>query len=510
MKKKLTTTKKNIQKLHFIYKLLIFCLILWLFYIYHYFTNTKIEDWADFGGDTHFYQSFAVNLVSGNGYRYGGRVEYEHYKFKQTAEELKKMPVFNYYDEFYKTGGETVLEIEDINTYRTPGYPIFLAIIYKVFGISPFYAKLAQLVLITFVGAFMTFLGYLYWGRRGIPSGLLSGYLFLSVYAKDLFNNILSEGLTTFLLFILAFLFWLVLSKKNYLYSLILGITMATLLLIKPNTIFFIGLLYLYLLYKTRKKKFCSKQIIFLTIVIISIVAPWSVYASAKTSKPVILSSQLSVALLECNNELTIKAGEWKRQGYRSGNEKMFYFRDDIKHKSTAGKLISFYKEYKEEIPKMIKNKVNRGFTQFGFIQATLLILLIRIGYFIRDRNKGLFWSTYSALLLAYPLTFIMTKISEGVFSNYTSISDFSNSSTLISFFTLSLVIFIIFKERYYNNTIRLPDFALLAFFGYLLLSIIFVGEHRYIKVIDFIFILTTIHYVKEFALRLNINKLWK
>ena len=107
------------------FSVVLFCIVLFIFYSTSGGKWGTFSDRAYFGGDTWEYQSMAVNWAKGHGLKFGSIEKFSVYKFDQGKEK-------EYYSTFIRSGKNGGF----YNYYRTPGYPIFVGVIYKIFGIT--------------------------------------------------------------------------------------------------------------------------------------------------------------------------------------------------------------------------------------------------------------------------------------------------------------------------------------------------------------------------------------
>ncbi|MBF0410394.1 MAG: hypothetical protein HQM10_23810 [Candidatus Riflebacteria bacterium] len=148
----------------------------------------SFSDEAYFGGDTWEYHSMAVNFALGNHFMTFGEIyPIEKYKFSKPQD-----PYFS--ENFHKLGQKGGIR----NFFRVPGYPIFLGILYKIVGISPFYAKLANLLFLVISASLLQLIGWLYLGKPGFMAGIISSFLFVLLYQHTA-GEILTEPITVFL-----------------------------------------------------------------------------------------------------------------------------------------------------------------------------------------------------------------------------------------------------------------------------------------------------------------------
>ena len=217
-------------------KIFFACLIIFLITFFYLFWKyqSRLIDTAIFGGDEWEYQSLGVNLAFGHGYQEGRLEEFPAYKFN-TSENL-----FLYHDpltgahltykDYFNQGGV-------YSFYRTPGYPVFLALIYKIFGVHPLYVKITQIFLLAVCAAFLPLIGQLLWGAVGFGSGIVSAVLFVLFYSPAP-AQIMTEPLIVFVLFVWALLFIYWEKQASFFRTFLLGIFSAVIVLVKGLNIF--------------------------------------------------------------------------------------------------------------------------------------------------------------------------------------------------------------------------------------------------------------------------------
>jgi len=220
VKKKLLFPPK-FTKIHAI----VFFIILISIYLLIWGRLTVMTDTAYFGGDTWEYQSMGVNFAKGHGIQKFGALEpFDVYRFEKIT------PLPAYYNDFFQSAGE-----DDI--YRTPAYPLFLAMVYKLFGVSPKTAKIFQLFMLVIIAASLPFVGYHYWGKIGFISGIPAGGLYLARNYK-LAEQILTEPLIAFTVFLVLVALMIFEYRQRTIPAIILGLTLGVALLVKGSLIF--------------------------------------------------------------------------------------------------------------------------------------------------------------------------------------------------------------------------------------------------------------------------------
>lgn len=411
---------------------LLTCLFLSIVFSIISFNRVNFDNSVHFVGDTWEYQSMAVNLVKGKKLMTVGAFgDYQQeYKFRPAAATYQ--PQLDY---LIKHGQENN---QQTNFYRTPGYVIFLGIIYKLFGVSPLIVKQIQLLLVIFIAASLPYLGFNYWQSRGFTAGIIAGFVFLLEYGQDITENtgitypsqIMTEILIAFclLIFVLVFIAWQ--KRPNWLWSLLLGLATGINLMVKGSTLFIFPLVLIYFTNLVIKKKIKLISLVTYIIGAIVIVAPYSIYASLTNESTILLSTQSNVVVLGGNNEFATD-GTWHREGYPPNNEQSFYARSEVKSLPLLNKVAFFYKSHLYLFPKIFLAKIHSGFYLFNY-----------------------FW------------------------------------------LSLSLIILRLIAKRH----IDLPPPFIILFLNFFILTLITFGLPRFIQVIDFIFILTAMNYLIEFC----------
>ncbi len=203
-------------------------LVLAIAFSYSVFSSRTIPNTnVFFGGDTWEYQSIAVNFAAGEGFRFGALLPFEAYKFDGADPD--------YYDSFMElgaAGGEP-------STFRTPGYPFILGLIYKLFGVSPRIAITIQIGWLVLIAALLPFLGRGLFGRGGFIAGLLAGLIFHRL-APGVGGRVLTEALIALVLFLIL-IAWVALNRNKQppiAYAVLFGLVLAAAVLTKGSLIF--------------------------------------------------------------------------------------------------------------------------------------------------------------------------------------------------------------------------------------------------------------------------------
>jgi len=244
---------KNLDKRDFVIMLVI--LFLGFSYMYFYNSHKIISPIGDAG-----YNRLAVNILNGNGFS------------------MQENPPFT------------------PSCFRTPAYPVFLAFIYKIFGVNNYEAvRLVQifLMLSSALVAFIT--AYIVFKNKMIAylSLILCSFYKYPAFDSGIYGYLMTETLTIFL--ITSGILCVILLYKydhSYLYCLA-GLFFALSMLTRPANLLFPIVIALYLAFRKPLKENYKKIILFL-LVIFALVFPWTVRNYLRFNKFIILSMPLN------------------------------------------------------------------------------------------------------------------------------------------------------------------------------------------------------------------------
>jgi len=144
-------------------------------------------------------------------------------------------------------------EIQKMPFFRPPGYPYFLALVYKLSGCSFLFARVIQM-LIGLLSAFVAFLlGRRWFGARMglIFAGLMSVYWVFIYFEGELLEPVLLVILSLLLIYELAL--WT--ERITFRRALLAGIIMGVFALVRPNVLLFAPVALLWALWIVRRRR---------------------------------------------------------------------------------------------------------------------------------------------------------------------------------------------------------------------------------------------------------------
>jgi hypothetical protein len=449
-----------------------YCVILLILYSVAFVGLRPVTDDAWLGGDIWEYQAMAVNFANGHGLKVGSILPYEEYRFSTLDKDTEHYK--RYKKRFLEAGEEGGRD----NFYRTAGYPVFLAALYKLFGVHPALAKHIQLFLLVVIAASLPALGNALGGRRGFYAGLLGGFLFLAMKSY-MANRIMTEALMSFSVF-LSLLLWLAFNKhrKSIPLAVIFGVSLTSLLLVKGIFIFVPPLFYSYMFLETFFWKRYKRKIFCICLASFALtLLPYSVYVSIKTDSVVLLSTQSKNVMLDGNNEESLHSGKWNKQWHFDENS--FYNKKmrETGNESSLFLLKEFYKVHYKNIPWIIRNKLHDGFRKDFMLEIfAILLFLTNVLVFFRKNYKALALFSIVAVVSYFVLFFFLRSFFvTGLVMFLGTIPLFALDGSLLSR-----------ASAFWKNTTLMG--ISLIFLNFFIITILLFGDLRFILPINFLF----------------------
>ena len=390
------------------FALSLICLLLFfLSFIYLLEKNRhNLYDAAPFVADNGHYQALGVNLSLGHSYKSGCIEKFETYRLNivDSDPESKK-----FYDDFIneKKKGKFYH-----NFYRTPGYPFFLASVYKLFGIHPRIVKILQIIMLALSVSLLPIIGNYYWPGLGIIAGILSSFLTVWRLLPNP-SYIMAESLITFSLFILTIFLILWETKPSTIRTFLLGTVCGITILIKGSNIFIAPFLLLYILLKFYRSAKKNKLLFVFTLGLILFIAPWNIYASKRQHTFLLLATQPTMLLLDSNNEDSLKTGDWEPAWYKKNKDSPKYIYNRLKKNgySQFRQFFIFMWQNKKEVPAMLKNKLLRGFLNTEVFPIVTGMFLYYLAAIIAVKPKGTIEKKVPVFPLIYFLNILLITL---------------------------------------------------------------------------------------------------
>jgi hypothetical protein len=343
------------------------------------------SDRVEFKFDMVTYQFLGANLALGHGFQIGAVEDPSIYKFVSHS----------FSHRFYKY----IAPRKHAYSFgRAPGYPMFLAAVYKIAGIHPMIAKVAQAFLLSFCASLLPVIGRIYWRAFGVWCGAAAAFLFMALFCPDP-SVLMAEPLflAGLLLWVVAFVRWE--RRPTVSNAAAVGCATAVALLIKPAALFLplLFVLWVFVTGRTLKKALTMAIVHIASIAIL--IAPWSAYATSRNELPgtmrdgaeiVVLSTQGRLVLLDGNNEESIKDGKWHpewRARYKE-DPKFLYNRLDYSGRSSISLVLKFWIENADRLAGLFLKKVASAFYKIQDIAVTLSAFSFYAAFILSRRRR--------------------------------------------------------------------------------------------------------------------------
>jgi 4-amino-4-deoxy-L-arabinose transferase-like glycosyltransferase len=358
---------------------------------------------ASLSNDEVDYQTLAVNLLRGQSYQAAPILPPEEYGFEPTLAREEQ-------DKLAATGKDAWRGA----FYRPPGYPVALAIIYRMFGVRPDIVMLLQLVGLVAVAALLPLLGHGLLGWRGFLGGILGGIGLVYFHAGAALH-ILSEVLICLCVFLVLASWILFQRRRDWIGGIALGASLALALLVKGSLIFLPVFFLGYALSRAiGSKEYRLSAVLTAMAVMVAPVALWSGYATERSGRLVFICTQGPDILLDGNNEYALAHGDWNPQWKSDPNS--FYSRAmrEQPGRSSFSLVAQFYAEHASYLPTLLRRKLgNAGWERPPCWFMTLLLLVTACVFM--DGLNARSWMRFGLLgvLLAALIT-VHLKIAAG------------------------------------------------------------------------------------------------
>ncbi|MDD5439419.1 MAG: hypothetical protein PHS37_04455 [Candidatus Omnitrophica bacterium] len=335
----------------------------------------RFTDYAHFCGDIWDYQSLAVNMYLGLGYTVGFApgIDKNTYRFATFPYERKFLIVQSKFIEFQKG--------LKYDFSRSPGFPVFLALVYKIFGIHPHIMRGIHMAMLGFAIALLPWFGWHYWGKAGLLSGTFSSYIATRFLNYEPYR-LLTEVLITFVLalWVIAFILWE--RKPTRLRTVMIGLMTGLAVFVKASNIFIPFFFVAYMPFRLRRM---NLFILRAGIYMVSVAGPlvlWGLYAHSVCGRFVPVSSQFGEVLSYGNNTSVIATGTSQPALPRMTST----FREHDAYKksmlSAFRKYFFFLKENRGRLLELFMNKLFAAFKP-PYDSIVMLMLLYYIAFFL-------------------------------------------------------------------------------------------------------------------------------
>ena len=246
-------------------------------------------------------------------------------------------------------------------TYRPPGYPLFLGMIYYVFGHSRVTARRIQTIFSALTCVFIFVIASkIFDVKVGLVSALIAAWYPPFI---QLSTRLLTETLFMFLLYFFVLLALRMVERPEIKRMVLCGIILGLAVITRPVIIPLIPMLFVWLYFS---KNFRKRYLVFSGVLLVSfltILLPILVKNYQIHKKFILISTHdgvtfhdglLHVPSLK-NKEILLSKSEIRAMGLSETEERKFFYQISI----------GYLKKYPSEIPKIIQSKIKRLFFFF-------------------------------------------------------------------------------------------------------------------------------------------------
>lgn len=306
----------------------------------------QFDDWE--------YQTLAVNLLHGQGYTKRFTLDYDTYNVYYEPHSFQNMATLA---EVFGHSPEDDSDHKNIDFYRTPGFPMMLALNYVIFGEKTINGRYMMAILKWLTAILLLILGIYAIRPYGILIGGAASAYFLYFYPMIPVERLMTEIPTTFWTVLLALVLVIYLDTQKIRDLILVGLTLTCLAYVRPPFLLLVPLLLLYLWLA----KIAWRHLIILTIIVAIPMAAWSIYASLTVGQPVFMTTQGNEEFPRWNNVDVLEGQGPDRVGQGS-----FLLSVAQKYTTQPGengwlKGLKFWWDHLDQLPRLFFVKLRAG-----------------------------------------------------------------------------------------------------------------------------------------------------
>jgi 4-amino-4-deoxy-L-arabinose transferase-like glycosyltransferase len=437
----------------------------------------KYRDSLKFAGDEWMYQSLAVNFAGGHGIMIQGQLEpFEMYHIDVPLRTGSKNNTG--YDRFLQEGADGGV----LTVLRSPGYPFILGMFYWITQQTRVdLAKYFNLAMLCLASGLLPIIAFHFWKIAGLISSPIAGVVYMNFVGQKQASVVMSEPLIslTIVLMVLALVLWE--QRPSWNRSILLGLSFGASLMIKGTMIFLMPFFLGYEFYRSHRNRLLTQRFLWRigTMVILAVlpVTLWSISASYRSDKVVVIARQSFWNVLNSNNELALRTGNWTAKWADDRTDQSFvYNRPEVQKLPGILQVAVFYKTYWKQIPLFLYRKIHTGFSEYVFLKIALMGYIFEWAF---KRWKHRTIGTYALFVSLIVLSTITAFVDTNIFV-----------------YAVPAIVLAIVRHGIRKADTSLPvPFALLLL-NFFTLVVILSGNPRHIQAINLFFVLTAVHFL--------------
>jgi 4-amino-4-deoxy-L-arabinose transferase-like glycosyltransferase len=334
-------------------------------------------------GDDHDYQILAVNLLAGKGF----------------ASSIS-LPLNIYHLDLETDFGEQAIAQYQANGpvdppaytfYRAPGFPLLLAVAYRIFGIHTLVARLLLVALAWLTAVILLLLGAQLADWLGAICGALVGLYLLTFHPSVNAARILTETPAMFWVALFALCFTIYLRKRQFTTLFLAALTLTCAIYTRSNTVMALPFFLLTIWLSDHRRD----AIIFLSIILVPI-SVWSIYASTTRGQFTAFTTQSEIAFPQFNNRDVLEGvgpdrllqGLWNPGYYLEDGTLLNDYHNAAQEGENGWvKGLTFWYENNEQLPRLFYVKLRAGFWyddgKTSYLNGLNGLYLIGVGFLL-------------------------------------------------------------------------------------------------------------------------------
>ncbi|MFL5735012.1 MAG: hypothetical protein ACJ78Q_17780 [Chloroflexia bacterium] len=328
--------------------------------------NEYMGNIVETSGDQHEYERLAVNLAYGHGFSQAIVEPLATYHL-ETA-----WPVGRELVERYGNGARD--PVAQPVFYRAPGWPMLLALVYRIVGVEPLAGRLLAAALAWGTAVLLLLSGRALAGWVGTLAGGLAGVLFMHQHVLEpnfMSEDFMTEPAASFWATLVAFLMVLYSRRPRRALLLALGAALLALVFTRSNFALVAPPLFAYVYFRGKRAGQVDWHGIWSAAAIIALpFIAWAAYASIASGQFVPFTTQNALAFPQYNNEQVLEGlgpehlgqGTWQPGSTFRDGEWVFDWRYEPKAGQNGWVMgLSFWRDNFSQLPRLFYLKLRAG-----------------------------------------------------------------------------------------------------------------------------------------------------
>jgi len=240
--------------------------------------------------------------------------------------------------------------------YNPPGYPLFLSLIYNIFGLNTFAVRIVQSLLSSIMVIFIFYIAQIAYDKNtAILAGLISMIYPFFVYWT---GALLTETLFIFLYVISIFFIYRFLLTKSQLWNIVGSFSLGLTTLVRPVVLSLPLFILIFYLLNNKSLKSCLLNIFIFCLIYFSVLAPWTIRNYLIFDRFIPVTTSSGINLLAGMNKQVLNdinmSGKLTRGALDEYNEYLVNLDENQRDIEATKLAIGYYKKLFKENPLFI------------------------------------------------------------------------------------------------------------------------------------------------------------